>query len=1112
MNGQEQLVIVQEIDARSKADRNQVIRAIRQSVAEAHELHVYAVVLLKANSIPKTTSGKIQRHKCRERFLNNELAVLAEYIEPTISDARRKSDDLTIPARTIQDLEAFLINRIAATLRIAPSGLKAKDSIARHGLDSLMAIELTHEIEVALGISMPMAAFLENQTVSQLAAQLLAEIDERSPNRAGRIVISSDRSEVYPLSYGQRALWFLQQYDQTSAVYNISSAFSVISEINIDALRRSLRALVDRRSILRTTFKLKEGNPVQQIQKDSQISFLHEDVSKWNDDLLRDRLSELARLPFNLEEGPLFRFYLFTRAEHEHVLLVVINHLIADFWSLEILLNELGILYSAEVRSQPSQLPPLSAQYIDYVGWQADLLAGPDGERLWKFWQGYLTESLPSLDLPTDKVRPLTQTSCGSSESIRLSREITEGLKALAQASGTTLYTVLLAAFHLFLHRYTGQKEIIVGTPTLGRNLAELTELVGYFVNPLPIKVDFSKIGSLRELLDYTRETLLAAYRHQEYPFGLMVERLQPVRRPSHSPLFQAMFAWQKAHLESHQGLAAVALGEEGMRVNLGELELETFPLEQRAVQFDLTLMGAEIGQGIALLMQYNVDLFYSATIKRALSNYKTLLESILREPDLSVLDLPIISEKEKQEILEEKNRTAREIPKATLPELIEEQVRRTPEAIALEYKDRRLTYQELNERANRLAHLLIAQRVGPEDVVALAAPRSPEMIVSLLGILKAGAAYLPIDADYPAERVAFMLADAEPVCLLTTTEAADSLPDNSRRLILDHPETVRALAQCATRNPTDQDRRNSHRPENSAYVIYTSGSSGRPKGVVVSHSGIAAIFKSQEECLAVNARSRILQFSSLSFDISVWEVLMALGRGGSLVLLEEEDRSGRALQEAINENQVTHATLLPSVLATLETSAGLHLETLVVGAEACSGALVNRWAMGRRMINAYGPTETTVCATMSEPLLCGDAPSIGRPILNTRIYVLDGSLQIAPAGVRGEIYIAGESLARGYLRRAGLTAERFVPDPYGAPGTRMYRTGDLGRWGADGNLEFLGRADQQVKIRGFRIELGEIEQALLEHSEVAEAVVVAREDESWREASGGVCDSGFRP
>jgi amino acid adenylation domain-containing protein len=434
-------------------------------------------------------------------------------------------------------------------------------------------------------------------------------------------------------------------------------------------------------------------------------------------------------------------------------------------------------------------------------------------------------------------------------------------------------------------------------------------------------------------------------------------------------------------------------------------------------------------------------------------------------------------------------------VPEVTLPRLFEEQAEKTPGAVAVVCGGQEITYQELNERANRLGRLLIAKGVRLEDVVGLAVGRSVEMVVALLGILKAGAAFLPIDAYYPAERMAFMLSDAEPVCLLTTSETADRLPDNSCRLILDHPETVRALAQCATRNPTDQDGRNSLRLENSAYVIYTSGSSGRPKGVVVSHKGIAALCKSQEERLAVDTQSRILQFASPSFDASVWEVVMALGRGASLVLLEEESRSGRALQEAINENQVTHATLPPSVLATLEISAGLHLETLVVAGEACGGELVSQWATGRRMINAYGPTETTVCATMSEPLSSRSEPSIGRPILNTRIYVLDGCLQIAPAGVRGALYIAGESLARGYLKEAALTAERFLPDPYGAPGTRMYRTGDLARWGVDGNVEFLGRADEQVKIRGFRIEPGEVEAALRECPDVAQAVVMARED-----------------
>ena len=730
-----------------------------------------------------------------------------------------------------------------------------------------------------------------------------------------------------PLSYAQRRLWFLDRLQGASTEYNIPGALRLSGELDRQALEKSINTIIERHESLRTRFAEVDGQPAQVIEAELRIGLPLEDLSGLPEVEQQARmLAVFARegaTSFDLARGPLLSVTLLKLGERDHILLRTMHHIVSDGWSEEVFNRELILLYEAFREGRENPLSPLTAQYADFALWQRTWQEEEWlGEEL-AYWKEQLAGIPELLELPTDGPRPMIPTFRAEVCQLRLSAEQAAGLKRLSHRHEATLYMTMLAAFGVLLTRYSGQDDIVVGSPIANRQEAELEELIGFFVNSLVVRMRTRPELRFAELLKEVRRTVLEMYEHQDLPFERLVEEFSPRRSLNTAPVFQVAFA-----LHNVRWVSTRVKGLEVERMEFVE------KVELRA-RYDLEAHVWENKGEIGIYWIYSRDLFARWKMEQMVRHYLRVLEEVAIDPERRIRDIDLFTVEERRQILEEKNRTAREIPKATLPELIEEQVRRTPEAIALEYKDRRLTYQELNERANRLAHLLISQRIGPEDVVALAAPRSPEMIVSLLGILKAGAAYLPIDADYPAERVAFMLADAEPVCLLTTTEAADSLPDNSRRLILDHPETVRALAQCATRNPTDQDRRNALRPENSAYVIYTSGSSGRPKGVVVSYSGIAAIFKSQEERLAVNARSRILQFSSLSFDASAWEVLMALGRGGSLVLLEEEDRSGRALQEAINENQVTHATLLPSVLATLETSAGLHLETLVVGGEA---------------------------------------------------------------------------------------------------------------------------------------------------------------------------------
>ena len=639
----------------------------------------------------------------------------------------------------------------------------------------------------------------------------------------------------------------------------------------------------------------------------------------------------------------------------------------------------------------------------------------------------------------------------------------------------------LLAGFGVLLSRYSGQDDIVVGSPIANRQEEQLEEMIGFFVNTLVMRVRVRPSMSFEELLGEVRRTALEAYQHQDVPFERLVEELSPQRSLNTAPIFQVVFALQNAPRAASR---------------MKGLQVEAIRGEEPRVRTDLEVHAWERDGGIEISWLYNRDLFDRWRMEQMAGHYERVLEAVVANPVQVIGSLELLSSEERRQILEEWNDTKREVPVATLPVLFEEQVERTPGAVAVVYEEQSLTYRELNERANQLAHYLMERRIGPEDLVALAVPRSLEMVVALLGILKAGAAYLPLDPEYPEERLRFMVEDARPVCVITTSEVKLHVPEDGWRILLDERETGEALAGRARSNPLDHERTGALTPQNPAYVIYTSGSSGNPKGVVVTQGGAPSLAAAQIQHFAITAAARVLQFSSLSFDAAFLELTMALLSGAVLVLPGIDERGGNGLAQVIRKYAVTHTLLPPIVIASLPEDLELPLETLIVGGEACSRELAARWSEGRRMINAYGPTETTVCATMSGPLSGEEVPPIGRPIWNTRVYVLDGSLGAVPVGVAGELYIAGAGLARGYLKRPGLTAERFVANPFESDGSRMYRTGDLARWREDGNLEFLGRVDQQVKIRGFRVELGEIEAVLREQDSVQEAVVVAREDE----------------
>ena len=907
-----------------------------------------------------------------------------------------------------------------------------------------------------------------------------------SPHISRTALERQARPERMPLSYAQQRLWFLDRLGGTSTEYNVPGALRLRGELNREALEKAINRIVERHESLRTHFEEKDGEPEQVIEAGLRIEVPVEDLSELEEGAQQERIAAAMRRegeePFDLARGPMLRMKVLKLGEQDHILLRTMHHIVSDGWSEGVFNREFEILYEAYREGRESPLKPLGVQYADFAIWQRSWLDGGALDEGLKYWKEQL-EGIPErLELPVDRARPVVQAFAAEECHTVLSGEMTAGLKRVSQENQATLYMTLLAAFGVLMSRYSGQEDIVVGSPIANRQEAQLEEMIGFFVNTLVMRMRVEGGMSFRELLGEVKQTALEAYQYQEVPFERLVEELSPERSLNTTPMFQVSFAVQNAPWESQRmkGLEVEPVGGGELRVRY-DLEVHTWERE---------------GQ-IGLYWLYNRDLFDRWRMEQMARHYERVLEAIVGDPDQAIGRVDVLETKERRRILEEWNATAQEVPEGTLPELFEAQVGKTPDAVAVVFEEQSLSYRELNERANRLAHYLIGQGVGPEDIVAIAVPRSMEMIVGLLGILKAGAAYLPLDPEYPAERLRFMMEDADPVCVLTTSEVAERLPGSGlRRIFLDDPGTNRIFGEQPARTPTNGERIRPLRSANPAYVIYTSGSTGIPKGVIVTHGGIPSLAAAQIHNFVLTPNARVLQFASLSFDATMMELLMVFAVGATLVVPFTRPIDGDLLASALANHTVSHALIPPSVLASISSSNFPNFETLIVGGDACSPNLVSRWSEGHRMINAYGPTETTVCATMSGPLSGEGVAPIGTPIWNTRVYVLDRNLEPVPVGVAGELYIAGAGLARGYLRRPGLTAERFVADPNGKPGTRMYRTGDLARWRSDGNLEFLGRVDDQVKIRGFRIELGEVEAALRSDERVRDAVVMVREDQ----------------
>ncbi|MEM7116485.1 MAG: amino acid adenylation domain-containing protein [Chloroflexota bacterium] len=998
----------------------------------------------------------------------------------------------------------FLQAEAAAVLGLPANRLKPQQPLDTVGMDSLMAIELKNKVEKQLEVSIPIVAFLEGPSVAQLAEKLVDYLE--TAVAVEPIPITAANHTNHPLSQSQQAMWFLHQLLPNNVSFNVSGAVRVHGSFDVAALETSFQQLINRHPSLRTTFHLnREAYPEQAVHETLALPFSFIEGFEWDNTELQDYLEQEAHRPFDLAKGPLLRLVVVQRATNEHIILLSVNHIVTDFWSMSLLVSELYWLYEAIRDGKAAVLPELTHQYADFARWQETMLAGERGEELRDYWLAQLAGDLPRLDLPTDRSRPARPTYTGKTLTHRFAPELAAQFKQLCQEQGVTLYTGLLAAFQTLLHRYARQDDVIVGSVLAGRDRAELANLVGYFVSPVAMRANFSEASDFATLLTQVKETVLGAFAHQEYPLPLLAMDLQQTGQikmdPSRPPLFDTMFIMQQAQVDD--SLTALALGLPNAQVALGETKIEIQHLDGLPAQFDLTLMMADVDETLAASLHYATALFNETTMERLLAHLELLLSGVVAEPKRPLSQIPLLTSAERT-VLDQLNDTTMAYPDTLcLHEIIEQQIAKTPNAPAVTFNGETLTYAELNNRANQLAHYLQAQGTTTGSLIGLCVERSLNMMIGLLGILKAGGTYIPLDPNFPTARLTLMLNDAQPLLVLTETAVSPTVERNIPRHALDEMQLDQYTTTPISTTPIPN-----HHP---AYIIYTSGSTGRPKGVAVTHRNVVNFLSTMQQEPGLIASDKLVAVTTLSFDIAALELYLPLTVGAEVVIASQETAvDGYALANLIEQ---TNASVVQATPATWQ----MLLETgwkgkadlkILCGGEALPRQLAdNLLERCRELWNMYGPTETTIWSTCCQVFADNRPITIGKPIGNTQIYVLDGEMQPVPLGSVGDLYIGGDGVAQGYWQRSDLTAERFVEvdfvqnrttgsyPPHNLENGRLYKTGDLARITANGDIIFLGRNDFQVKIRGYRIELGDIEAALEKEAAINQAIVIARED-----------------
>jgi pristinamycin I synthase-3/4 len=1024
-----------------------------------------AFVLL--NALPLNASGKVDR----------KALPLPEY--------QAQDNAYTAPATPIEAKLVELVGEVLARERVSTT-----DNFFELGGHSLLATQLTSRIRRSLQIDLLVRDVFANPMVKQLAGHV--EKLQAADRGAGQVAIPVlDRGGPLPASFAQERLWFIDQLetqgeDRLSKVYLMRDAYELVGPLDVACLSKAFQTIVDRHETLRTAIVDDRGQIVQVISAPSPLPFPVVDLSLLpeaeREAELASELRRCAEFGFKLSDGALFQARLLKLASDRHILITVMHHIVSDGWSISVLLQELVALYTAYLEDRPSPLPALPIQYADFSHWQRRLLDGPVRDRQVDYWRAQLAGIPRLLTLPTDRPRPSVRRYQGATVSVEVSAPTLQGLMANAKQCQGTLFMTLAAAFAVLLSRYSGQSDVCIGTPIANRNHADIEPLIGFFVNTLAIRSQVDGAATFDELLRQVRATTLDAYAHQDIPFNTLVEVLQPARHSSHSPLFQVMLALQNTPAD---------------QLALPSVAVRSLDIEGTTAKFDLTVNVVELGDRLTASFEYDTSLFDRSTIERMAAHFVRLLDAIAAQPGRRISDLEMQESQELRRVLVQWNDTASDYPKtATIPELFEACAAATPDAVALKEGDTQLTYAELNRKANQLAHYLRDAGVDADTLVGICVERSADMIVGLLGILKAGGAYLPLDPTYPAQRLAYLVADAAPRMVLTQQRLCDVLPEGPVLFCLDAEWP--SIANRPTGNPVVRCFADSL-----AYVTYTSGSTGLPKGVLVTQRNVVRLVRGADY-FTVGSHDRFLQFSPLAFDASTFEIWAPLLNSACLVLAPAGRLALYELGQLIDGQRIDTlflTTTLFNLMVELQLPSLSNVRRLLTGGEPMSQVHAEKFitAGSLALSNIYGPTECTTFSTFRAPesntSLAAPIP-IGRPIANAQAYILDQYLDPVPIGVAGELHIAGDGLARGYLNRADLTAEKFIPNPFsGEKGSRMYKTGDIARFLANGEIEFIGRRDDQVKIRGFRIELGEIEARLASLPEIRVATVVARED-----------------
>ncbi|MBD2517741.1 amino acid adenylation domain-containing protein, partial [Nostoc sp. FACHB-973] len=1031
------------------------------------------IVILE--SLPLTPNGKIDRRALPAPQPSSEL-----------------SEKYVAPRTPIEEILALIWTQV---LKVEVVGIH--DNFFTLGGHSLLATQLISRVRTSLKVELPLRSLFAAPTIAQLS-QNIQQLQQQDLELSAPPILPRIENAELPLSYAQQRLWFLDQFEPNSAFYNIPAALRLVGTLSFAALEQSLKEIIQRHETLRTNFITIDGKATQVIQTQTNWTVRVVDFKDLSTSSSEIALQELGRQqalqPFDLASDVLIRATLVVLSETEHVLIVCMHHVVSDGWSIGVFVQELTALYNAYSIGQPCLLPPLPIQYADFAIWQRGWLQGEVLQKQLSYWQQQLGDASTFLALPTDRPRPAVQTYHGAYVEFALSVELTQKLTQLSQQQGVTLFMTLLAAYDTLLYRYTGQTDILVGTPIANRDRTEIEGLIGFFVNTLVLRANLDGDRTFQELLPEIREMALGAYAHQDLPFEMLVEALQPERDLSHTPLFQVMFVLQNAPMS---------------QVELSGLTISHLPIESATAKFDLTLTMENTATGLVGAWEYNTDLFDASTIERMTGHFVTLLEAIVENPKQRISQLPMLTESEERQLLIEWNDTQTDYPiDKCIHQLFEEQVERTPDAVAVRYENQQLTYGELNSRANQLAHYLQSLGVSADVLVGICVERSIEMVVGLLGILKAGGAYVPLDPEYPTERLSFMLEDAQVSVLLTQNHLVDKLPQHRAHVVcLDTGWQI--ISQLSQDNLLSGVLGN-----NLGYVIYTSGSTGQPKGVAMNQSALCNLILWQVQNTTIPGGVKTLQFAPVSFDVSFQEMFSTWCCGGTLVLIGEQLRREPLALLDLLQQQAVERLFVPFVglqqlaeVAVASESVTSHLREIITAGEQLQiTPAISNWLSQLTdctLHNHYGPSESHVVTSLtltdsveSWPLL----PAIGRPIANTQIYILDEYQNPVPVGVPGELHIGGVALARGYLNRPELTQEKFIPNPFDKSQvtghlSKLYKTGDLARYLPDGNIEYLGRIDNQVKIRGFRIELGEIEAVLSQHEDVQASCVIARED-----------------